>query len=123
MRSVDSLKGKLKTAKEKIVLRKSLVGFQFSIALIVLIAAGIVTHQVSYFFSQNLGYEKEFVVSAQVPRDWSKAGVQKMQTIRNEFAQVPQVSNVSLSYEIPNGNNGGQAGAYPFGADSTKAIA
>src|SRR5205085_977925 len=99
---------KFKTAKEKIILRKSLVGFQFSIALIVLIAAGVVTHQVSYFFSQHLGYDKEFVVSAQVPRDWSPAGVRKMEAIRNEFSKLPEVGDVSLSYEIPNGNNGGQ---------------
>jgi len=123
MKSVDSLKGKLKTAKDKILLRKSLVGFQFIIALVVLISAGIVTQQVSYFFSQNLGYDKEFIVSAQAPRDWTPAGVQKMQTIRNEFAKLPEVSNVSLSYEIPNGNNGGQIGAFPYGSDSTKAIA
>ncbi|HEX7847518.1 MAG TPA: FtsX-like permease family protein [Chitinophagaceae bacterium] len=123
MKSVDSLKGKLKTAKEKIVFRKSLVGFQFSIALIVLISAVVVSNQVSYFFSQSLGYNKEFVVSSQVPRDWSPAGVQRMATIRNEFARMPEVSNVSLSYEIPDGNNGGQRGIYKAGNDSTQAIA
>jgi putative ABC transport system permease protein len=122
MKSVDSLKGKLKTAKDKIILRKSLVGFQFSIALIVLIAAGVVSHQVSYFFSQHLGYDKEFVVSAQVPRDWSSAGVKKMLTIRDEFSKLPEVSDVSLSYEIPDGANGGQAPVYKFGSDSTQAI-
>jgi putative ABC transport system permease protein len=123
MKSVDSLKGKLKTAKEKIALRKSLVGFQFSIALIVLIGVAVVTNQVTYFFSKSLGYNKEFVVSSQVPRDWSPAGVRKMETIRNEFAQMPGINNVSLSYEIPNGNNGGQRGTYRFDKDSTQAIA
>jgi putative ABC transport system permease protein len=123
MKSVDSLKGKFKTAKEKIILRKSLVGFQFSIALIVLIAASVVTRQVSYFFGRQLGYNKEFVVSAQVPRDWSPAGVRKMETIRNEFSKMPEVNDVSLSYEIPNGNNGGQAGVYKFGSDSTQPVA
>ncbi|HET6995014.1 MAG TPA: FtsX-like permease family protein, partial [Chitinophagaceae bacterium] len=85
--------------------------------------AGVVTHQVSYFFSQRLGYNKEFVVSAQAPRDWSPAGVRKMLTIRNEFNNLPEVSDVSLSYEIPNGNNGGQAGVYKLGSDSTQLVA
>jgi putative ABC transport system permease protein len=120
--TVNSLKGKIKTVKENILLRKSLVGFQFSVALMVLVAAAIVTQQVSYFFSKNLGYNKDFIVTAQVPRDWSPAGVQKMETIRNEFAAMPQVSAVSLSYEIPNGNNGNEPQVYKSGADSTKTI-
>jgi putative ABC transport system permease protein len=120
--TVNSLKGKLHTIKENILLRKSLVGFQFVIALVVLISAAIVTQQVSYFFSQSLGYNKELIVASQVPRDWSPAGVRKMETIRDEFAQMPEISSVSLSYEIPNGNNGGSPPVYKLGADSTKAI-
>ena len=120
--TINSLKGKLKTVEDNIVLRKSLVGFQFTIALVVLIAATIVTQQVSLFFSKNLGYNKEFIVASQVPRDWSPAGVKKMQTIRNEFAAMPQVSGVTLSYEIPNGNNGNEPQVYKSGTDSTKTI-
>jgi putative ABC transport system permease protein len=120
--TVNSLKGKLKTVKENVALRKSLVGFQFAIALVVLIAAIIVTQQVSLFFSKNLGYNKEYIVASQVPRDWSPAGVKKMATIRNEFAAMPQVSGVTLSYEIPNGNNGNEPQVYKNGTDSTKII-
>ena len=121
--TVNSLKGKLNTVKENIFLRKSLVGFQFAIALVVLIAAAIVTQQVSYFFSQSLGYNKEYIVASQVPRDWSPAGVRKMETIRNEFAAIPQVSSVALSYEIPDGMNGNSLPVYKAGSDSTQAIA
>ncbi len=121
--TVNSLKGKLKTVKENILLRKSLVGFQFAIALVVLISAAIVTQQVSHFFGQSLGYNKEYIVASQVPRDWSQTGVRKMETIRNEFAAMPQVSSVTLSYEIPNGNNGGQPAVYKAGSDSSQAIA
>ncbi len=123
LKSIDTLKGKLTSVKENLVLRKSLVGFQFSIAIGVLIAAGIVSQQVSFFFSKNLGYNKDFILSAQVPRDWTREGVQKMQTIRNEFATLPQVDKVSLSYEIPNGMNGGQPPVYKAGMDSTRAVA
>lgn len=120
--TVNSLKGKLHTVKKNVFLRKSLVGLQFAIALVVLIAAAIVTQQVSYFFSQSLGYNKEYVVASQVPRDWSPAGVRKMETIRNEFATIPQVSSVTLSYDIPNGSFGGPP-VYKAGTDSTQAIA
>lgn len=119
---IDSLKGKLKTNSENISIRKSLVGFQFSIALIVLISAAIVTAQIDFFFGQNLGYNKEFVLSAQVPRDWSDEGVQKMEIIRNEFETIPQIKNASLSYEIPNGNNGLQRAIFKVGTEATNAI-
>ncbi len=118
IKSADAVKGKLKTVKEGVLLRKSLVGLQFSIALIVLTAAFIVTRQVNYFFGKNLGYDKEYIVSAQAPRDWTREGVQKMLTVRNEFATLAQVSNVSLSFEIPDGNNGGQVPVYKLGSDS-----
>ena len=88
-----------------------------------MIAAYIVSKQVSYFFSQSLGFNKEYVVSSQVPRNWSPEGVRKMESIRNEFAQMPQVSAVTLSYDIPDGMNGGGPSVYKAGTDSTEAIA
>ena len=123
LKTVDSLKGKLRSVKENVSLRKLLVGFQFCIAMVVLVAAIIISQQVMFFFGGNLGYNKEYVVASQVPRDWSKQGVSKMITVRNEFASMPQVSNVSLSYEIPNGNNGNQPPVYKYGTDTTTAIA
>lgn len=122
MKTVDSLKGKLRSAGENIALRKYLVGFQFSVALFVIVAALVVANQVNHFFEKNLGYDREFVVSAQVPRDWTPAGVRRMLTVRNEFARMPEVREVCLSFEIPNGNNGGQPPLYRAGADSTTAI-
>ena len=77
------------------MLRKSLVAFQFCIAAIVLIGSMIISKQVNYFFSKDLGYDKEYLLSAQVPRDWSAQGVAHMETIRNEIASMPQVSNAT----------------------------
>ena len=120
LKSAEVIKGKLTSIKENILLRKSLVAFQFSIAAIVLIGSIVISKQVSYFFSKDIGYDKEYLLSAQVPRDWSAQGVAHMETIRNEIATIPQVSNATLSYEIPNGNNGSGA-AYKLSQDSTAA--
>ena len=121
MRTVESLKGKPGTANQSLHLRKYLVGFQFGVANLVIIATLVVAAQVNYFFGENLGYNKEFVVSAQVPRDWSPEGLRKMLTVRDEMAKLPGVSSVSLSYEIPNGINQGQPSVYRAGTDSTTA--
>ncbi len=120
LKSAEVIKGKLTSVKENILLRKTLVAFQFCIAAIVLIGSIIISKQVNYFFSKDLGYDKEYLLSAQVPRDWSAQGVAHMETIRNEITAMPQVSNASLSWEIPNGNNGNGA-AYKLNQDSTAA--
>lgn len=120
--SVDSLKGKVSVAGERVLLRKGLVGFQFATAMVVLVGAIIISQQISLFFSDRLGYDKEYVVAAQPPRDWSRKGVQRMETLRAEFARMPGVKDVTLSYEIPNGMNGGSSGIYREGGDSTRAV-
>lgn len=123
LKSVDSLKGRLKTVKDNTYLRKGLVGFQFCLALVILVMAAVVTQQVNFFFSKSLGYNKEWVVTSQAPRDWTPAGVRHMETIRQEFASMPQIERTTLSFEIPNGMNGGQPPIFRAGQDSTLAIA
>jgi putative ABC transport system permease protein len=118
LKSVDSLKGKLNQVKDNVIFRKALIAFQFVTAAVVLISAIIVSKQINLFFSKSLGYDKDYVVYAQLPRDWSKPGVQKMEGIRYRLAQLPQVSSVALSWEIPDGNNGGSFRATKMDADS-----
>ncbi len=122
LKSVESLKGKLISVKENVLLRKSLVAFQFASATIAFIGAIVISQQVNHFFSRDLGYNKDYIVCAQVPRDWTPGGERKMAAIRNRFAEMPQVSNVTLSYEIPDGNSAGGTALYKAGADSTSAI-
>jgi len=122
LKLTDALKGTLKTIKENVYLRKILVGFQFSVALVVLIAAIVVGQQIDYFFGKNLGYSKEYILSSQVPRDWTLEGVERMKTIRNEFETMPQISQATLSYEIPNGNYGGQTLVYQPKAEIAEAV-
>ncbi|HWK05264.1 MAG TPA: ABC transporter permease [Puia sp.] len=122
MPSVDSLKGGRASVKENILLRKGLVSFQFATATVVFVGALIISQQISLFFSKELGYDKDFIVSAQLPRNWSLPGVQHMETVRQEFAALPGVKDIALSFEIPNGNNSGSIGIYRPGQDTTRAI-
>ncbi|MGC1471333.1 MAG: ABC transporter permease [Psychroserpens sp.] len=122
-KSIDAIKGKLKIGSEGVYLRKFLLGFQYVTALVVLIVALLVTQQLDRFLGKTLGYDKEFVVTAAVPRDWTSEGVHKMMTIRNELSKVPSVESVSLSYEIPNGNNGFQLNVYKAGENPDQSYA
>lgn len=123
LKSVDSLKGKLSSINEKAWLRKSLIGFQFIIAIIAFIGAIIISKQINLFLHGDLGYNKDYVISAQLPRNWTREGVDKMESIRDEFAETPSVKAVSLSFEIPDGNNSNQVPIYRFGTDSSRGVA
>ncbi|PWK76504.1 putative ABC transport system permease protein [Mucilaginibacter oryzae] len=123
LRSVDAIKGKLTAVKERVFFRKALVAFQFTTAAVVFIGAIIVSKQISLFFGNSLGYSKDYIVYAQLPRDWSAAGVSKMEAIREQMAQLPQVSSVSLSFEIPDGANGVNSPVYRQGSTAVQAVA
>ncbi|MCR8561094.1 ABC transporter permease [Mucilaginibacter sp. BJC16-A38] len=121
LKSVDSLKGKLSSVKENVLFRKILVGFQFGTAAMVFIIAIIISQQVTLCLKGDLGFNKDYVVYSQVPRDWSAKGVKKMETVRYQISQMPQVSSVSLSWHIPDGAGDGMQ-LYRYGTDPKKAI-
>jgi len=120
---VDSLKGKQKSVRAGNWLRRSLVTVQFTMAIMVLIGAFVVSRQISYFFNTNLGFTKEAMLTvSSLPRTWSAEGVAQMEAARNQFARLPGVASASLSFEIPNGNAGSTRRLYPAGQDSTQAV-
>lgn len=120
--SVDSLKGKLHSVKENVFFRKSLVAFQFATAIVVFTGALIIGRQINYFFSQELGYDKDYIVSAQLPRNWSPEGVRKMEAVRHGFAAMPGVADATLSFEIPDGGNIGSLALFKQGANAATAV-
>jgi ABC-type antimicrobial peptide transport system permease subunit len=122
LKSVDSLKGKLNRVKSNALFRKGLIAFQFATAAVVLISAIIISKQINLFFGKGLGYDKDYVVYAQVPRDWSRPGVQKMEDICYRLAQLPQIKTVSLSWEIPDGGNSGNLQAYKMSDNPSQAF-
>lgn len=122
MSSVNSLKSKWSTGKESGLMKKILIAIQFCTAATVIIGAISISKQIQFFFSQQLGYDKEYIVSAQVPRDWSPEGTTKMEYVRRQFAVLPQVKDVTLSYEVPDGNNSGNISIYLEGSDSASAV-
>lgn len=120
---ISALKSRFSTVQRNIWSRKLLVTFQFFTAAVVLICAMVIAQQVDYFFSEHLGYNKDYLVSAPTPRDWTSEGTEKMQNLRNQFANLPQVVESSLTYQLPNGNNPGQFSLYKPDAAASSSIA
>lgn len=122
LHTVDSLKGKMGHVVDKAFLRKSLLVLQYTTAIIVFIGTLFISYQIRYAFTKDLGFDKEYIVYAQVPRDWTQVGVDGMRAKREMFAQSPFIKSVTLAYEVMDGNHSTIAQYYNHTQDSTKAI-
>jgi len=123
MQAFETLKGNLPNIKVNSIFKKSLIVFQFTLAMIVLVVTAVITKQIDLFLNDNLGYNNDRIVTVPVPRDWSPEGVNKMMGIRDQFANLSNVESASLSYEIMNGNNGSNSTIFKYGADSIDNVA
>ena len=63
LKPVDALSSKLKASVSELLIRKGLIVFQFSISIILIIAVLVISKQVDYVQSKNLGYDKENVIT------------------------------------------------------------
>ncbi len=101
---VRALKGKLTLSRSGGRIRHSLVVAQFAIAVVLLIGVFTVARQMAFMTGQDLGFQQENVlVIDTVPRDFSEAGLAKMETLKAALGRAPGVMDVSLSFYIPGG--------------------
>jgi putative ABC transport system permease protein len=99
---LHSIKGKIDAAGGGMMLRKTLLIVQFTLATFIFISALNVSRQVSYFFNKELGYDKEkLLVITAFPKQWDSLGVKRMETIRNGLMDLPEVRSASMTFEIP----------------------
>jgi putative ABC transport system permease protein len=80
-----------------IFMRKGLIAFQFVISQVLIIATLITIRQTDYFDSRFLGFNKEAVLTADLPSSEKS----KLATLRNNLLQYPEIKNVSYSLNTP----------------------
>lgn len=121
--AVDALKGRGTSVKEGRLFRQSLVTLQFAIAVFVFVGAVFVSRQIAYFRSADLGFSRKTLLTvSSLPRNWTPEGVRRMEAVREQLARISGIDAVSMSFEIPNGNEGNSVRVYRTGQDSTRAI-
>jgi putative ABC transport system permease protein len=98
-RPAQVLKGKLTSGTATSTLRNALVVFQFTISIALISATLIVFQQLDFFQSQNLGFDKENIL---IVNNVEKLGG-KIESFRNEIAEIPGVKNASVSANISGG--------------------
>lgn len=77
--------------------RKTLIAFQFMISQVLIICTFIVMSQTNYFTSRALGFDKEAVLTTDIP----VADKSKLSSLRNNLLQYPEIRNVSFSLNTP----------------------
>ncbi len=96
---VDSLKNKTGNFVRGFTVRKGLVVAQFAISQILIVGTLVVAHQMDYFENEDLGFNKDALVSVTVP-DSAKGVI-----LKQELLNYPGVKQVSFSSGAPSYNN------------------
>ncbi|MDA3812718.1 MAG: ABC transporter permease [Candidatus Cloacimonetes bacterium] len=79
------------------ILRKSLVLFQFSISIILIIFTILINQQINFMRNFDMGFDKDQVVILKTPVRMSK----NSETIKNEINAIPGVIESSASLGVP----------------------
>jgi putative ABC transport system permease protein len=94
---VNILKGNFRTSGRGVWLRKSLVVFQFTISIILVIGTAVILKQVDYIQDKKLGYEKDNVLILPLDRKTGEVYTQ----LRTELMRKGSIENVARSSESP----------------------
>jgi len=90
---INALRGAIRHGWQDIILRKGLVIFQFTIAIILITGTGIVLQQLRYIQNRKLGLNKDQVIEMGL----KYADLPKGQTLINELSKKPGVISATLT--------------------------
>ncbi len=97
---VTTLKGSTTKIGRSFSLRKTLILFQFTITIILLIGTMSVYKQLNYMRNKNLGYEKEHVIYMPIRGDLNH----KYEAMKNDLLSKVDVSHVAITSQLPTGS-------------------
>jgi len=89
---LKALKGKISTGIGDVMFRKILVVAQFSFSIILIIGTIVITSQLKYIHSKDLGYSKEHVFSF-----WMRDAAPHYEAVKAELLKHPGISGVTRS--------------------------
>jgi len=95
---VQVLKGTLATGSKGSVLRNSLVVFQFTASIMLIIGTLVIYKQMHYILNQKVGFDKDQVVIIQGA---NTMGDKNVKIFKNELSKLASVKSVSISDYLP----------------------
>jgi putative ABC transport system permease protein len=113
---VKVLKGTLKLESGTTIFRKGLVVFQFVLSIILITGTVIISRQMSYVQSKNLGYDKENLVLVVMEGELES----KYQLFKNELLNTSAIQSVSRVSAPPTDSYGSTGAVNWTGKDTTQ---
>lgn len=98
---VHVLKGSLSKASGNVTLRRALVVLQFSISMTMLICTWVVSGQMDYLRSKDLGFNKDQVLT--VTANSNKDLTSNIHSFKDEVRNDPHILSVSTAQGVPGG--------------------
>jgi len=95
---VDVLKGRGSSSVSQSGLRKTLVVFQFSISVFMLISTLIVYAQLQFLRDKDLGFSKDHVALISFT---TRGQMEKFSALKNELDQIPEIEMVAVASAVP----------------------
>lgn len=95
----EVLKGNKSLGVKYSGLRSSLVVFQFTVSVVLIVSTLIISRQMDYMLNKKLGFDKEQVLLLQGTHTLND----KITTFKDELLRVPGVSSATISAYLPGG--------------------
>lgn len=115
---VRVLKGLPKFSGSALWFRKGLVVFQFILSMVLIIGTIVVSKQVNYIQTMNLGYDRENLLYIPLEGDLEP----KYELFKTMILQTPGIKDVSRITDVPTQIENGTGGVDWIGKDPTKDI-
>ncbi|MBS1665626.1 MAG: ABC transporter permease [Bacteroidetes bacterium] len=112
------LKGTMKFSAGAAWFRKGLVVFQFVLSIVLIVGTIVVSGQVNYIQSINLGYDRENVVTIPLEGDLTK----NYKLFKQQALQIKGITNVSRISDVPTDIGNGTGGLDWDGKDPNNMI-
>lgn len=98
LKPISSLKGIEGGEKNAITLRKSLVVFQFTLTIVMIISTIVIGSQLNFIQTKDIGFEKDRLMVI----DINSGNVRKQfKTVKTEYLNIPGVEAVAVATRIP----------------------
>ena len=95
---VQVLKGSISSGSKSSVLRNTLVVFQFTASLILIISTIVIYRQTHYILNKKVGFDKDQVM---VVQGTNTLGDKNVKNFKTELLKLASVKNVSISDYLP----------------------
>ena len=115
---VRVLKGNLDAGKKGFSFRTVLVVFQFAISIILIICVGVVSSQLDYMQTRNLGFDEvHVVVLPSSPRI-----IFRLEGFKTRLLQNPNILSISAAKRVPSGRLLDSAGARVLSGETSEPV-